>query len=125
MLSINACPLSSGKQPKEQTMSENKSFSLTDTLFAKGIALCLLLLHHLFYEKSYPFSAFLGRSVWVDAAAAAKVCVAVFLILSGYGLTKSFERKNASYARFTFNHIAKLYAGFWFVFFPVPHSPVF
>ncbi len=103
-------------------MSENKSFSLTDTLFAKGIALCLLLLHHLFYEKSYPFSAFLGRSVWVDAAA--KVCVAVFLILSGYGLTKSFERKNASYARFTFNHIAKLYAGFWFVF-SCPSFPCF
>lgn len=63
------------------------------------------------------FSPFLGRSVWVDIAAVGKVCVGIFLILSGFGLTKSFERKHETGFRFALKHIGKLYAEFWFVFF--------
>lgn len=62
---------------------EKNSFGLTlhDTSILKGIAICAMLLHHLFYENPE-----YGRFVW-HLALLGKVCVAIFLLLSGYGLT--------------------------------------
>lgn len=36
------------------------TFTKNDTLMTKGVATILLLIHHLFYFKSYDFAAFLG-----------------------------------------------------------------
>ena len=74
------------------------SFDKRQTNIAKGAAVLLLLWHHLFYNSPDNYNLFkslyVHNSVPVECFAAnfAKVCVAVFLILSGYGLTKSYTQ---------------------------------
>lgn len=46
----------------------------------------------------------------------AKVCVAIFVILSGYGLTKSFEKNGVSRVLFIYKHFVKLFCRYWFIF---------
>ncbi len=62
------------------------SLSLHDTSVLKGIAICAMLCHHLFYQN--PES---GYVVW-HLAMLGKVCVAIFLLLSGYGLTIQMKK---------------------------------
>ena len=62
---------------------EENGFELTlhDTSILKGIAICAMLWHHLFLlHPDY------GNVVY-HLALLGKVCVAIFLLLSGYGLT--------------------------------------
>lgn len=93
------------------------SFTKKDTFAAKGIATVLLLIHHLFYTADYSFSDFfIGKSGYVNLAKISKICVAMFLILSGYGLAKSFEKHTASSFSFVKQHLLKLYIGFWTIF---------
>lgn len=69
-------------------MESNSVFSLSlhDTSILKGIAICAMLWHHLFYENPE-----YGLFVW-HLALLGKVCVAIFLLLSGYGLTIQMNR---------------------------------
>lgn len=71
----------------ERQMNQH-SFCLTlhDTAILKGLAICAMLVHHLFYElPAY------GYVVW-HCALLGKVCVAIFLFLSGFGLTFQFGK---------------------------------
>ncbi len=88
-----------------------------NTNFAKGVALMLLLVHHLFYADSYSFAAvFLGgKGIWVTFSTVAKVCVAMFLILSGFGLSKSWEWQKTGIMAFYKKHIGKLYYNYWLI----------
>lgn len=93
------------------------NYSKNDTMIAKGFAAILLLIHHLFYTTDYAFSSFLfSREGWVNLAKISKVCVAMFLILSGYGLAKSFEKHQLSSFSFVKRHLLKVYTGFWMIF---------
>ena len=73
---------------KCKCLMEKNSFSLSlhDTSVLKGIAICAMLCHHLFYQS--PES---GYVVW-HLAMLGKVCVAIFLLLSGYGLTIQMKK---------------------------------
>lgn len=83
------------------------NFTKEDTIFCKGIALCMLLLVHLFYQHPEFGIFYRIRHITV-------VCVAMFLILSGYGLTisaiKEFSLKNFYIKRFT-----QIYLNYWFI----------
>ena len=77
-------------------------------MFAKGIACFLLLWHHLFYtHPEY------GQCVQATAQLA-KVCVAVFVMLSGYGLSASSSKLNP--LDFYRIRLSKIYIGYWCVF---------
>ena len=71
-----------------------KEFSKKDSTVAKGVAVLLLLFYHLFKDLiSYPdvtvshrpFSA----ETFVSMAEAARVCVAMFVLISAYGIAKT------------------------------------
>lgn len=83
------------------------NFTKEDTIFCKGIALCMLLLVHLFYQ--HPEFGIFYRIRYITV-----VCVAMFLILSGYGLTisaiKEFSLKDFYIKRFT-----QIYSNYWFI----------
>ena len=73
----------------------NGAFSVKDSTVGKGIAILLMLFHHLFndyeeyagYAVSYfPFSG--DRLTYL--AVLSKICVAVFVFISGYGIAASF-----------------------------------
>ena len=89
------------------------TFTKNDTLVAKGVATILLLVHHLFYTTNNDFSAFImSKEGWVDLAKIGKICVAMFLILSGYGLSISWKNKGYTLIEFYKHTYSKLYKGF-------------
>ena len=109
----------------------NRTFNIQQTNMAKGIACILLLIHHLFYDDPhwqnlftpmFPFLQLHGKPLITIFAMQAKVCVAIFIFLSGYGLTASFSKKFSGILsltnsiRFVCSHIVKLFISYWFIF---------
>lgn len=97
------------------------SFLLTlhDTAILKGIAICAMLVHHLFYENPE-----YGAVVW-HCALLGKVCVAIFLFLSGFGLTFQFGKmpihglnanSGGQIIRFLLRRYVKFYLNYWVIF---------
>ncbi len=107
----------------------DSSFTLKHTNVAKGVACLLLLLHHLFYsEKSYElfYSAVnIGTTPLVSVLAVmGKVCVAMFLLLSGYGMAATIKKytkqlqKNTigTYIKISLKQLWKLWANYLIIF---------
>ena len=111
-------------------MEQNKSFTLTHSNIVKGIAVLMLLWHHLFYNNPENYNRYIslfwikGMPIEAFIAVFCKVCVAIFMFLSGFGLYKSYTAfmKNKKYARikqdllFIKNRWLKLMNPFWFVY---------
>ena len=76
----------------------NYEFTKNDTLIAKGIAIILMYLHHLFYfddriiEGNYYSSIgnLWGEKIEFFAGSFGKLCVCIFIFLSGYATYKTF-----------------------------------
>lgn len=111
------------------------SFDKRQTNISKGVAVLLLLWHHLFYNSSEKYSLFkslfIYNSIPIECfiSVFARVCVAIFLILSGYGLAKSYSKycesaKNDGCKKnivkndmvYVVNHWLHLMSSYWFVF---------
>ncbi len=94
-----------------------KSFGKNDTLKIKGIAILLMIIHHLFRLEKYtqgfdisfyPISA--GRMA--QLATYFKICVPIFAFLSGYGILFSYKKmKNKN--NFYIARYFKLMPVFW------------
>ena len=93
------------------------SFTVRDTNFAKGVALCLLLVHHLFYYQSPLYEDILvnGRQFSNIISEFSKVCVAMFILLSGYGLNESTNKNYTGFFGFYKKYLPKLYLNYWFI----------
>lgn len=88
---------------------ESHIFDKNSTNACKGMALILLLWHHLFYP--HPEYGFI---VW-KTGLLAKVCVAIFVILSGYGFSESIRNKNVGLFEFYKNRLIVIYSNYWFI----------
>ena len=97
--------------------------TLNETNVIKGVAICAMLWHHLFLEnREYGEVAF-------KLALTCKVCVALFVFLSGYGMAVQYKKKfnedvcqnNSMYVfdriLFLLRRYAKFYLNYWIVFF--------
>lgn len=91
--------------------------SKTDTASIKGIAILLMLWHHLFLDAP-GFGTFTH-----SLAIVSKVCVALFLFVSGYGLTKQYgglvRRTVKSTAKLLGRRFVSFFLQYWFCFFLV------
>lgn len=97
------------------------TFTKQHTNIFKGIATLLLLFHHLFYEIESFQNCFVWSEQWIKAlnyiALNCKVCVALFLFLSGYGLVKSANgAKSEVTFKFSVLHIFKILIQLWFIY---------
>lgn len=102
----------------------NTVFAKNDTLKVKGIAVCMLLFHHLFrtverieaYGLRIP--GFLSPELIAFVATASRVCVWIFAFLSAYGLALKYEKvKNkTTYFRFVYHQWWSLMMPFWFIY---------
>lgn len=109
------------------------TFDKRQTNIAKGIAVLLLLWHHLFYNDPKDYNKFISLlkidNVPIECVIADsfKVCVAIFLLLSGYGLYRSYQNfcnetiVNNRIAvkkdfKFVWNHWIKMMSGYWFIY---------
>ncbi|MBS4538223.1 acyltransferase [Clostridium sp. D2Q-11] len=96
-------------------------FTKEDTNYLKGIAIFLLLWHHLFYNANY-IESFSSFNIAEIISYYSKVCVAIFLILSGYGLSESYSKKKYTLRTFYLKYYRKLYQNYllmWILFVPM------
>ena len=88
--------------------------SRSDTTAIKGIAILLMLWHHLF------LNTMAYGTLTHSLAVVFKVCVALFLFVSGYGLTKQYSQLEKPYFKNTVKFLLRRYANFflsyWFCF---------
>lgn len=65
-----------------------KALTLKDTNILKGVAIILLILHHCWCTgKGYDDIILYGHPLFQNIGIFSKLCVALFVFLSGYGLT--------------------------------------
>lgn len=101
----------------------NYEFTKNDTLIAKGIAIILMYLHHLFYfddriiEGNYYSSIgnLWGEKIEFFAGSFGKLCVCIFIFLSGYATYKTFIYKRRK-SDFVYKKIIKFYRIYLIVF---------
>ncbi len=93
------------------------SFNISDTNQAKGIALFMLLWHHLFLTTNSDYSTIeiAGVDIVHWLAVLFKWCVGIFVFLSGYGLYKSQSAKPRKIKQFYFSHLSSLLLNYWFI----------
>lgn len=100
------------------------AFSVSDSFALKGIAVLMLLFHHLYLsifrvEKfNIDYTPFTQTTV-LNVATALKICVSIFAFITGYGLLKSIKKtplERSSVARWSIARIIKTMSGFWFIY---------
>ena len=97
----------------------DKTFSKTDSSIVKGVGVLLFCLHHLYWKKVMtPVDIGLSNADQL-VVAWTKMALSLFVILSGYGLTKSFNKNTSGSRDFVIKHIKKLLINFWWVYIPV------
>ena len=83
-----------------------------DTTFIKGLAISFMLWHHLFLRTDDYGVLAQNLSVFM------KICVAFFLFVSGYGLTKQYSKISDKGFRATLSFVltryAKFFLAYWF-----------
>jgi peptidoglycan/LPS O-acetylase OafA/YrhL len=102
---------------------EKSFFTNKYTNFAKGIAILLMLFHHLGLDPG--LNIFANSLIFTNFALQCKICVSIFVILSGYGLNSSINRKNElkqsktnliGLIKFASHHLIKMMSGYWVIF---------
>ena len=84
---------------KEQTKEQSHYFSKEVTFAAKGVGIILMLIHHLFccfpdwYDTYHVKTIYLTKDQLMNISVLGKICVALFVFLSAYGMTVGFEQK--------------------------------
>lgn len=92
----------------------DKRFTVDITNSCKGIAICLMIIHHLFFNVTNMGVEIYHIVIAQKIGILSKVCVAIFLILSGYGLEKKYGKECKIY-EFYKKRFLKLYINYWFV----------
>ena len=99
----------------------DKDFTKDTTLALKGVAIILLLCYHLFYATTMYVNYLMyytytdEYNITVNIARYAKMCVAMFIMLSAYGLTLSYQRwrkEGKTGASFSLDRYLSLLSGF-------------
>ena len=102
----------------------SSTFTKTDTLKAKAIAVILMLFHHLFrkstfidtYEISVP--SFMGIEALTRLGTDARVCVWIFVFLSAYGISLKLQQNKdgKSVVQMLYKQWWSLMKPYWFVY---------
>lgn len=92
--------------------------STDDTQILKGIALLLLLTHHCLYTgEGYDDIVIHNRPLFQSIGIFSKLCVAIFVFLSGYGLTMQANKEGGikNIILFYRKRYVKLIVNFWII----------
>ena len=108
-----------------ESSSEGKgtmSFTKDDSARIKGIAIILLIFHHLCYRASlfeqYGMKTMLPERYVVDLAVLSRLCVYMFVFVSAYGLASIYVKNKdpESTGRFIAKRWVSLMAAWWFAY---------
>ncbi|WP_434309614.1 acyltransferase family protein [Hominifimenecus sp. rT4P-3] len=107
----------------EKCISYEKAalFTKNDTLLVKGVAIILLLFHHLFLTEDLVIAydlkfMLLSGSMIQILAIMARICVWIFVFLSAYGLTIQYESWKKGNVHFVIDKWLSLISSFWLPF---------
>lgn len=101
-----------------------KGLTKNDSLAIKGIAILMMVLHHLFSQVSrfnkfdVSFAPFTQDFV-VNVSLMMKICVSIFAFITGYGLLKSIAKTSldrTSVIKWNITRLLKTMSGFYFVY---------
>lgn len=101
-----------------------KGLTKNDSLCLKGVAILIMLFHHLFLERerygAFPVSFWpLDESSVVAIANLCKICVSIFAFITGYGLLKSISRTpidRNSIVKWNFKRLFKTMSGYYLIY---------
>ncbi|WP_237373077.1 acyltransferase family protein [Streptococcus ruminantium] len=93
-------------------MGEGMILTQKESQVLKGIAILLMLFHHLFAFKERIPNDMVFSDLTVIIAKFGNLCVPIFLFISGYGLAKINKRTHADFG----NRIKKFFLHYWLVF---------
>ena len=106
-------------------MGDKITFSKKDTLVVKGVAIIIMLFHHCFTSADryagydIVFSS-IGEALTVEIASFFKICVAIFVFISGYGISISLSKIQsndfAGYKKQLAKRYFSLMTVFWFIY---------
>lgn len=111
-----------------EVLMEHNAFTKEDSVKIKGIAIILMLIHHCFlnadrYKGQEVIFAPFSEAVWNEWGLYFKICVALFVFTSAYGLTISFKNVNSDFnmprekvVRIITARYIKLISAYMFVF---------
>lgn len=88
-------------------------FDKVHTSYCKGIAIIFMIVHHLFWNVPNIGIKLGDMTISQRVGIVGKVCVSIFLILSGIGLYKTYN-KNIDKKYFYSKHLVKLYFNYMF-----------
>ena len=102
-----------------------KEFTSSDTKKIKGIAIILMLIHHLWTfperlvggELNHLFNFFGDSSIYIIGSFG-QICVSIFFFLGGYGIYMQSKKRNFN----ILNNLKKLYISYWkvlLIFIPI------
>lgn len=103
---------------------KDKGLTKSDSLALKGIAIIIMVFHHLYCEEKrfdkyvVDFSPF-SQDFVVDVSLMMKICVSIFAFITGYGLLKSIAKiplNRNSVLKWNIARLLKTMSGFYFVY---------
>ena len=108
-------------------MIRNENLTKEDSNAIKGIAICMMLIHHLFYSLDFVIKMDIDFSLFTAYQANSialffKICVPIFVFISSYGITTKFVEQgiNELNAKYFEKYAVKRYfymmIPFWVVF---------
>ena len=91
------------------------TLSKQDTSFLKGVAICAMLCHHLYGCPIEGVEPYTGIFAWIGNLG--KICVAMFLFCSAYGLSAGYNDITTfkDKLRFVRNRLIKFYTNYWVI----------
>lgn len=101
-------------------MNEKFCLSPSETNVLKGIAILMLLWHHLFYTNSSLYDGFIfsyGHNLVQELARQLKMCVGIFVFLSGYGLMRQASQNGGvgNLGHWYQHRFSKIMANYWLI----------
>lgn len=102
--------------------TEESGFSKRDSLALKGIAILMMMWHHCFLAgrfETYTINFWpLAQSQVSNIADFCKICVSLFVFVSGYGLYLTYqkaEKEHKEVGRWIYEKLVRTLSGYWFV----------
>lgn len=100
------------------------NFTKEHTKIAKGVAILLMLIHHLFafpdrINLNQGYVSLLsigGNNIEFIIGIFGKICVSMYIFLSGYGIYMSSLKSNKITLKYSLVRLKKLYINYWIVF---------
>ena len=107
---------------KEKIMEKEKNirFDKHNSQAIKGIAIMMMLLHHMYLSRErfegykVSFAPFADGTI-IYLSSFFKICVPIYVFISGYGLYLSYKKSNSTPCRWTAKRLIKTMSGFWII----------